>query len=63
MSLKITSNTINYNVATVEDLATIANHSVNDTVVVTDENRGGVFIYRPTGVANGGTIFDSSSTL
>ena len=62
MSLKITSNTINYNVATVEVLSTIAKPSINDTVVVTDENRGGVFIYRPTGVANGGTIFDSSST-
>ncbi|MDD2273936.1 MAG: glycosyl hydrolase family 28-related protein [Desulfuromonadaceae bacterium] len=62
MSLKITSNTINYNVATVEELSTIAKPSINATVVVTDENRGGVFIYRSTGVANGGTIFDSSST-
>ncbi len=62
MSLKLNSNSINYNVATVLDLTSIVNPSINDTVVVTEEGRGGVFIYRADGTSNGGTIFDSSST-
>lgn len=60
MSLKLNSNSINYNVATVLDLTSIVNPSINDTVVVTEEGRGGVFIYRADGTSNGGTIFDSS---
>ena len=53
---------VSSNVNTVEDLASIANPSINDTVVVTEEGRGGVFIYRVDGTSNDGTIFDSSST-
>ncbi len=39
MSLKLNSNSINYNVATVLDLTSIVNPSINDTVVVTEEGR------------------------
>lgn len=57
--MKITSKTINYTVETVEELSTIVG-SENDVIVVTDENRGGTFVYRSAeaGVNNGGTIFD-----
>ena len=62
VSANINGSAINYNVNTVGDLASIATPSINDTVVVTEEGRGGVFIYRVDGTSDGGTIFDSSST-
>lgn len=57
--MRITSKTINYTVDTVDELLTL-NGEENSVVVVTDENRGGTFIYRSAegGVNNGGTIFD-----
>lgn len=57
--MKITSKTINYTVETVEELSTIVGQE-NDVIVVTDENRGGTFVYRVANAAvnNGGTIFD-----
>ena len=57
--MKITSKTINYTVETVEELSTIVGQE-NDVIVVTDENRGGTFVYRSAevGVNNGGTIFN-----
>lgn len=42
-------------VDTVEDLLTIPSSYV--TAVVRDLNRGGTFIWSPTGTANGGTVF------
>jgi hypothetical protein len=57
--MKITSKTIKYTVDTVEELETLSGEE-NATVIVTDENRGGVFVYRDAEVAtnNGGTIFN-----
>ena len=57
--MKITSKTIKYTVETVEELSTIVGKE-NDVIVVTDENRGGTFVYRSAeaGTNNGGTIFD-----
>lgn len=49
-------------VDTIENMTAISLPQIGQTTIVRDENRGGMFIYRPTGVANGGTIFDSSST-
>lgn len=48
-------------VETIEDLAT-QDGVVFKTIIVKDLNRGGTFIWSATGTANGGTIFDSSST-
>lgn len=48
-------------VDTIENMTAISLPQEGQVVVVRDANRGGVFIYRSTGVANGGTIFDSSS--
>ena len=59
MSLKVKSNGINFNVPTIENLPT--ERLEEDLVcVVTDENRGGVFVYREANalVNNGGTIFN-----
>ena len=47
---------------TIENMTAISLPQEGQVVVVRDANRGGVFIYRSTGVTNGGTIFDSSST-
>lgn len=59
MSLKVKSNGINFNVPTIEDLPT--ERLEEDLVcVVTDENIGGVFVYREANalINNGGTIFN-----
>ena len=59
MSLKVKSNGINFNVPTIENLPT--ERLEEDLVcVVTDENRGGVFVYREANalINNGGTIFN-----
>lgn len=59
MSLKVKSNGINFNVPTIENLPT--KRLEEDLVcVVTDENRGGVFVYRESNadINNGGTIFN-----
>lgn len=57
--MKITSKTINYTVGTVEELSTIVGQE-NDVIIVTDENRGGTFVYRSAeaGTNNSGTIFN-----
>lgn len=57
--MKITSKTINYTVDTVDDLLSLSGEE-NAVVVVTDENRGGTFIYRASEVGNdnGGTKFN-----
>ena len=57
--MKITTKTINYSVDTIEQLL-LTNGADNDTIIVTDENRGGVFIFRDENsqVNNGGTIFN-----
>ena len=59
MSIKFKSSGINFNVATVEELPTV---DLEDGLVcvVTDEGRGGTFIYRSENalVNNGGTIFN-----
>ena len=57
--MKLTHNTIDYNVNTIAELEALAGEE-NQVVVVTDENRGGTFIYRSADVAtnNGGTIFN-----
>ena len=59
MSLKVKSNGINFNVPTIEDLPT-ERLEEGLVCVVTDENRGGVFVYREANalVNNGGTIFN-----
>ena len=57
--MKLNSKSINYNVQTVDELVSLDGLE-GDTVVVTDENRGGVFVYREdnVGTNNGGTIFN-----
>lgn len=60
--MKLNHNSVSYGISTVDDLELIENPLLGDTVVVTEEGRGGVFIYRADGTSNGGTIFDSSST-
>ena len=57
--MKLTSKTINYTVDTIEQLL-LTTGTENDTVIVTDENQGGVFIYREdnSSTNNGGTIFN-----
>lgn len=57
--MKLTSKTINYTVDTIEQLL-LTTGTENDTVIVTDENRGGVFVYREdnSSTNNGGTIFN-----
>jgi len=57
--MKIKHNSINYSVNTVADLLTLKGMNENDVTVVTDENRGGTFIYRSVNkdTNNGGTIF------
>lgn len=57
--MKLTSKTINYTVETVDELLTLAGEE-NAVVVVTDENRGGTFVYRSANASenNGGTIFN-----
>ena len=57
--MKLTSKTIDYTVQTVDDLLVLAGEE-NQVVVVTEEGRGGTFIYRSTNSAvnNGGTIFN-----
>ena len=57
--MKLTSKTINYTVDTVAQLL-LTTGTENDTVIVTDENQGGVFIYREdnSSTNNGGTIFN-----
>lgn len=59
MSLKVKSNGINFNVPTIENLPT-ERLEEGLVCVVTDENRGGVFVYREANalVNNGGTIFN-----
>lgn len=59
MSLKVKSNGINFNVPTIEDLPT-ERLEEGLVCVVTDENRGGVFVYREANalINNGGTIFN-----
>jgi len=58
--MKFKHNSINYSVNTVDDLSTISGMEENDVVVVTDEDRGGTFIYRSAedSTNNGGTIFN-----
>ena len=60
--MKLTSKTINYTVDTVAQLL-LTTGTENDTVIVTDENQGGVFIYREDNAStnNGGTIFNGWS--
>ena len=57
--MKLNSKSINYNVQTVDELLSLDGLE-GDTVVVTDENRGGVFVYREdnVGTNNEGTIFN-----
>jgi hypothetical protein len=57
--MKLKHNSINYSVTTVDALLTLVGEE-NDVVVVTDENRGGTFVYRSADSAtnNGGTIFN-----
>lgn len=57
--MKITTKTINYAVDTIEQLL-LTDGVDNDTIIVTDENRGGVFIFRDENsqINNGGTIFN-----
>ena len=57
--MKLTSKTINYTVDTIEQLL-LTTGTENDTVIVTDENQGGVFVYREdnSSTNNGGTIFN-----
>ena len=57
--MKLNSKSINYNVQTVDELVSLDGLE-GDTVVVTDEDRGGVFVYREdnVGTNNGGTIFN-----
>lgn len=45
-----------FSVATIGDLSTIDINKYN-TAIVKDLNRGGTFIWSPTGTANGGTVF------
>jgi len=58
--MKIKHNSINYSVNTVDDLLTLKGMDENDVTVVTDENRGGTFVYRSadSSTNNGGTIFN-----
>jgi len=58
--MKLTSKTIEYSVPTVDDLPTTEVEE-NQTIVVTDEDRGGVFIARDSGEPNDGTIFNGGS--
>ncbi len=58
--MKLTSKTIEYSVPTVGDLPTTGVEE-NQTIVVTDEDRGGVFIARDSGEPNEGTIFNGGS--
>jgi hypothetical protein len=57
--MKLKHNSINYSVTTVDALLTLVGEE-NDVVVVTDENRGGTFVYRSADSAtnNDGTIFN-----
>ena len=57
--MKLTHNTIDYNVNTIEELEVLAGEE-NQVVVVTEEGRGGTFVYRSADVDtnNGGTIFN-----
>lgn len=57
--MKITTKTINYAVDTIEQLL-LTDGADNDTIIVTDENRGGVFVFRDENsqINNGGTIFN-----
>ena len=49
-------------VKTIEDLAT-QDGVVFQTIIVEDLNRGGTFIWSPTGTANGGTVFAGATVL
>jgi hypothetical protein len=57
--MKLTNKTINFSIDTVAQLL-LTTGTENDTVIVTDENQGGVFIFRPenASINNGGTIFN-----
>jgi len=57
--MKIKHNSINYSVNTVDDLTSLIGED-GDTVVVSDIDRGGTFIYDSTKTAenNGGTVFN-----
>jgi len=57
--MKIKHNSINYSVNTVDDLTVLIGED-GDTVVVSDMNRGGTFVYDSTRTAdnNGGTVFN-----
>jgi len=58
--MKIKHNSINYSVNTVDDLLALSGMNEDDVTVVTDENRGGTFVYRNSniGINNDGTIFN-----
>ena len=62
--MKITTKTINYSVDTIEQLL-LTDGVDNDTIIVTDENRGGVFVFRDENsqINNGGTIFNGWTRL
>ena len=55
--MKLKHNQINFQVDTVDELLTLVGE-LNDVCIVAEENRGGTFIYRGTGVNNSGTIFN-----
>jgi len=62
--MKFTSKSIDYTVNTVDELLSLSGEE-NQTVVVTDENRGGTFVYRSANAAinNSGTIFSGWSRV
>lgn len=59
--MKFTNKTIDFTVSTVNDLPTV-DVKENQTVVVSDKDRGGVFIARLGGTVNNGTIFQGDGT-
>jgi hypothetical protein len=58
--MKLTSKTINYTVGTIAELEAMRGYDDNAVVIVTDENRGGIFVYKRDDVAtnNGNNIFN-----
>jgi len=62
--MKLTSKSIDYTVNTVDELLSLSGEE-NQTVVVTDENRGGTFVYRSANatINNTGTIFSGWSRV
>lgn len=56
--MKVKNKSINFNVDTYNDISNIVDMDVNDVCIVAEEGRGGTFIYRGTGVYDGGTIIN-----